>query len=55
MTTNFWIVLWKIVLIGGLTLFSVMAVWVAIGGFFDVKRLFAQLNKEHEEHPDEEE
>ena len=46
---SFWIVLWKIVLIGALVLFGSMAVWVAIGGFFDIKRLFARIAESHEQ------
>ena len=45
---EFWIVLWKIVLIGGLILFGSMAVWVTIGGVFDIKRLFQRLAESHE-------
>ncbi len=44
---QFWIVLWKIVLIGGLILFGSMAVWVTIGGAFDIKRLFARITESH--------
>ena len=45
---EFWIVLWKIVLIGGLILFGSMAVWVTIAGVFDIKRLFQRLAESHE-------
>jgi len=45
---EFWIVLWKIVLIGGVCLFGGMAVWVTIGGAFDIKRLFARIRASHE-------
>ena len=45
---QFWIVLWKIVLVGGLILFGSMAVWVTIGGAFDIKRLFKRLAESHE-------
>ena len=48
----FWILLWKIVLIGSLCLFGGMAVWVTIGGFFDIKRLFARIAESHEEEPE---
>jgi len=44
---EFWIVLWKIVLIGGLILFASMAVWVTIGGVFDIKRLFQRIAESH--------
>jgi hypothetical protein len=43
----FWIFLWKIVLIGGLLLFGSMAVGVAVGGFFDIKRLLARIAESH--------
>jgi hypothetical protein len=46
---DFWIILWKIVLIGGLILFGLMAVWVTIAGFYDIKRLFKRLAESHEE------
>ncbi|MFH1918306.1 MAG: hypothetical protein ABIP48_00250 [Planctomycetota bacterium] len=46
---DFWIVLWKIVLIGGLILFGSMAVWVTIGGYYDIKRLFKRMAENHEE------
>jgi len=46
---DFWIVLWKIVLIGGLILFGSMAVWVTIGGYYDIKRLFKRIAESHEE------
>lgn len=45
---EFWIILWKIVLIGGLVLFAFMAVYVTIGGVFDIKRLFARIAERHE-------
>jgi hypothetical protein len=45
----FWIWLWKIVLIGSLALFGCMAVWVTIGGYIDVKRLFKTISESHRE------
>ena len=45
----FWIILWKVVLIGALILFGGMAVWVTIGGFFDIKRLFRRLTESHQQ------
>ncbi len=50
---SFWIVLWKIVLIGALLLFASMAVWVTIGGYYDIKRLFARLAESHEQEAEE--
>lgn len=44
-----WIWLWKIMLIGVVAGFSCMAVWVTIGGAFDVKRMFARIVANHEE------
>jgi hypothetical protein len=45
----FWIILWKIVLIGALLLFGGMAVWVTIGGLFDIKRLFRRITESHQQ------
>ena len=41
-----WIALWKIVLILGIGGFSVMAVWVTIGGALDVRKLLRSLREE---------
>ncbi len=46
---DFWIMLWKIVFIFSITIFSVMAVFVTIGGARDIKILFKKLNESHEE------
>ena len=43
MELQFWIILWKIVLVGGVSLFGILAVFVTIGGFYDIKRLFARM------------
>jgi hypothetical protein len=48
METQSWIILWKIVLIGGVSLFGAMAVWVTIGGYYDIKRLFARLAEDRD-------
>ncbi len=48
MPLAFWIWLWKIVLICSLALFGCMAVWVTIGGYFDVKRLFKTITESHQ-------
>ncbi|MCS1407944.1 MAG: hypothetical protein M2R45_01107 [Verrucomicrobia subdivision 3 bacterium] len=42
---NFWILLWKGVFILTIWIFTGMAVWVTIGGFRDIKRLFARLKE----------
>ena len=49
LSLQFWIILWKILLVGGLILFAGMAVWVTIGGFFDIKRLFKRIAESHEQ------
>ena len=43
----FWMLLWKVVLIAGLVLFAGMAVWVTIGGFGDIKKLFKRIRQSH--------
>jgi len=45
---EFWILLWKVVLIAGISLFAVMAVWVTVWGARDIKKLLQTLNEEHE-------
>ena len=50
MTLQQWMLIWKIVLIGGISLFAILAVVVSIGGFFDVRRLFRTLHAQHAEH-----
>jgi hypothetical protein len=43
----FWILLWKMLLIVGLLLFAVMAIWVTIGGYGDIKKLFEKIRQSH--------
>ena len=50
MPLEFWILLWKAVLIGGVGLFAVLAVVVTIGGAFDIRRLFQSLREDHARH-----
>lgn len=47
MPLEFWILLWKAVLIIGLALFATLAVVVTVGGALDVRRLLATLREEH--------
>lgn len=47
MPIEFWILLWKAVLIGALGLFATLAVVVSIGGAMDVSRLLKTLREEH--------
>jgi len=48
---KYWIILWQVVLVGGLLLFGAMAVWVTIGGFFDIKKLFRRIAERHQREP----
>ena len=43
MSTNTWVLVWQVVLVGGLGLFAVMSVWIAFAGWQDVKNLFAAM------------
>jgi len=47
MPLEFWITLWKIVLIGGVGLFAALAIVVTIGGALDVRQLFRTLREQH--------
>ncbi len=53
MSTEAWIMLWKIVLIGGIGLFALLAIVVSIGGFFDVARLLRTLRENANNDTDE--
>ncbi len=46
---RFWMILWKIVLVFGVSGFALMAIGVTIGGAYDIKRLFARIIASHEE------
>ncbi len=50
---GFWIMLWKIVFIFTITIFSVMAVCVTIGGARDIKLLFKRINQSHQQQEQE--
>ena len=52
MPIDFWIVLWKCVLIGGVGLFAALAVVVTIGGAYDIAKLLRKLKDQSEEEPD---
>ncbi len=38
-----WALFWKYVFFVSVTVFALMSVWVTIGGFIDIKKLFADL------------
>ena len=43
--TDHWETFWKFTLIASLGLFGTMAVWVTFRGFFDILKLFDNLNE----------
>ena len=47
MPVEYWILLWKFVLIVGVGLFAMLAVVVTIGGAFDIRKLLRTLREEH--------
>ena len=42
----FWEILWKAVFFIGVGIFAMMAVWVTIWGFRDIKKLFQKMREE---------
>jgi hypothetical protein len=42
-----WMILWKIVFIAGLIMFTGVALWVIFAGARDIKRLFLKLKQNH--------
>ena len=44
-----WILFWKILLIVVVIIFAAISVKVTIGGFFDVKALFKDIDEQHNE------
>jgi hypothetical protein len=48
---EFWIVFWKIVFIATVAMFAGMAIWVAVKGFGDIKKLFLRIDESHEQNP----
>jgi hypothetical protein len=51
---SFWVDLWVIFFFASLVLFSVLAVVITIGGFFDIRALFKSLSSRpgHHETPE---
>lgn len=44
-----WLILWKYLLMGAVSLFAVLALVITVGGFFDVKALFRSVDAQHKE------
>ncbi len=43
----FWMPFWKLTFILSISVFGLMAIWVFIGGFFDIKKMFKNLDDKH--------
>ncbi len=50
---EFWTMFWAALLAVALTIFAVLAVVVAIGGFFNVKALLRTIDRKHAEEKDD--
>lgn len=44
-----WMIVWKVVFIVVLALFALLSIWVTIGGFKDIKELFAAMDLAQQE------
>ncbi len=53
MSLDFWILLWKVVLIGGIGLFAALAVVVSIGGARDIVKLLNSLKSQQTDTTDD--
>ena len=47
-----WQTLWTVLFFLSITFFAGMSVWVTIGGYRDLKRLFQRLNEDQSEDGD---
>jgi hypothetical protein len=50
---NGWMLLWKVVLVAGLAVFTGIAVWVTIAGFGDIKRLLRKIKEAGDDQADD--
>jgi len=48
MIVDNWLLFWKLLLIVAFTMFGVLTIVVAIGGFFDIRALFKSVDAQHE-------
>ena len=44
-----WTTFWGWLLVGALAVFSILAITITIGGFFDVKGMLTTMNDQHEQ------
>lgn len=49
MNADQWTTFWACILAGGSVGFALLAMWVAVAGFRDVKAMFRRMDAEHEE------
>ena len=47
-----WITLWKVALYSGVGLFFLMSLWVIVGGYRDIQRMFADLRAQRDSQRD---
>ena len=45
---EFWPTFWSVFLVFGLSVFAVVAVLVTVGGYRDLRRMFAKLEEERQ-------
>lgn len=43
----YWELAWKLLFVGGLGIFAVMAIWVTVAGFNDIRKLLAGLERKN--------
>jgi hypothetical protein len=48
-----WAEFWRFSIYTGVGLFAVMSVWVIIAGFGDIKRMFAELQRQRDSNADD--
>jgi hypothetical protein len=46
---NPWLTIWTCILVGGIGVFAVLTVVVAIGGFADIRAMLRDLDEQHRE------
>ena len=44
---EFWIKLWTIIFVVGLGIFTLLAIAVSIGGYFNIRSLFKSIESQH--------
>ena len=44
-----WMLAWKIVMVAGLVMFTIMSVWIIKAGYDDILSLYARLSRRHKQ------